>query len=134
VLMLGPPVLLAGAGLVYLLVNRPMRPYRVIGLTCALSFLTLLVLHGKPYYAGPIYPTLIAAGAGALEGLPGGLGRVAIRAGIGLVVAWGALVLPFGLPVVPPALMARCPAAMGIKAAPTPSRGAPLPLPQDYAD
>jgi len=51
-----------------------------------------------------------------------------------LVVAWGALVLPFGLPVVPPAPMARYAAALGIKAATTTNRGTALPLPQDYAD
>ena len=134
VLMLGPPVLLAGAGLVYLLVNRLMSPYRVIGLTCAFSFLTLLVLHGKPYYAGPIYPTLIAAGAGALAWRPGRLGRAAVLVVIVLVVVWGALVLPFGLPVVPPAPMARYAAALGIRAATTTNRGTALPLPQDYAD
>ncbi|MGO8925968.1 MAG: hypothetical protein ACLQU3_03600 [Limisphaerales bacterium] len=134
VLMLGPPVLLAGAGLVYLLVNRPMCPYRVIGLTGVLSLLILLALHGKPYYAGPIYPTLIAAGAVALAGLPGRLGRAAILVVVVLVVAWGALVLPFGLPVVPPAPMARYAAALGIKAATTTNRGTALPLPQDYAD
>jgi hypothetical protein len=134
VLMIGPPILLAGAGLVYLLANRTMRPYRVIGLTCVLSLLILLLLHGKPYYAGPIYPTLIAAGAVALSRLPLSLGRAAIVAVVVLVVAWGALVLPFGLPVVPPAPMARYAAALGIKAATTTNRGTALPLPQDYAD
>jgi len=134
ILMIGPPILLAGAGLVYLLVNRPMRPYRVIGLTCVFSFLILLLLHGKAYYAGPIYPTLIAAGAVALGRLPGRLGRAAILVFIVLVVTWGALVLPFGLPVVPPAPMARYAAALGITAATATNRGAALPLPQDYAD
>jgi 4-amino-4-deoxy-L-arabinose transferase-like glycosyltransferase len=134
VLMLGPSVLLAGAGLVYLLVNRTMRPYRVVGLTCVLAFLILLLLHGKPYYAGPIYPTLIAAGAVAFGRFPGRLGRAAVIGVTVLVVAWGALVLPFGLPVVPPAPMARYAAALGIRAATTTNRGTALPLPQDYAD
>lgn len=111
-----------------------MRPYRVIGLTCVLAFLTLLVLHGKAYYVGPIYPTLIAAGAVALGKLPRGLARAGVLAVIVLVVAWGALVLPFGLPVIPPAPMARYAAALGIKAATTTNRGTALPLLQDYAD
>jgi hypothetical protein len=106
----------------------------VIGLTCVLSFLTLLVLHGKAYYVGPIYPTLIAAGAVALGKLPGRLGRAAVLVVIVLVVAWGMLVLPFGLPVMPAAPMARYAAALGIKAATTTNSGTALPLPQDYAD
>jgi 4-amino-4-deoxy-L-arabinose transferase-like glycosyltransferase len=134
VLNLGPSVLLAGAGVVYLLLHRAMRPYRVIGLTCAFSFLILLVLHGKAYYIGPVYPTLIAAGAVALASLPGRVGRAAVVLVIVLVAAWGVMVLPFGLPVVPPAPMARYAAALGIKAATSTNRGTVLPLPQDYAD
>jgi hypothetical protein len=134
VLMLGPAVLLAGAGLVYLLVNRALRPYRVVGLTCVIAFLILLVLHGKAYYVGPIYPTLFAAGAVALGRLPERLGRAASVLVIVLVVAWGALALPLGLPLVPPVPMARYAAALGIKAATTTNRGTALPLPQDYAD
>lgn len=134
VLMIGPPILLAGAGLVYLLVNQTMRSCRVVGLTCVLGFLILLVLHGKAYYVGPIYPTLIAAGAVAFGRFPGRLGWAAVIGVTVLVVAWGALVLPFGLPLVPPSPMARYAAALGIKAATTTNRGTVLPLPQDYAD
>jgi len=134
VLMLGPPVLLAGVGVATLLVRRSMRPYRVAGLTCLFAFLLLLVLHGKPYYVGPIYPTLFAAGAVALERCPGRLGRAATVVMVVLTVAWGMLVLPFGLPMVPPAPMARFAVALGIKAATTTNRGTTLPLPQDYAD
>ncbi len=111
-----------------------MRPYRVVGLTCLVTFLTLLVLHGKAYYVGPIYPTLIAAGAVALGRLPRRFDRAASLVVIVLVVAWGAIGLPFGLPVVPPAQMARYAAAVGIKAATATNRGRSLPLPQDYAD
>jgi hypothetical protein len=133
-MILGPAILLAGAGLVHLLVNRSMRPYRVVGLTCLIVFLTLLVLHGKSYYVGPIYPTLIAAGAVALGRLPGRFGQTTTLLVIVLVVAWGAIGFAFGLPVVPPAQMARYAAAVGIKAATTTNRGTALPLPQDYAD
>jgi 4-amino-4-deoxy-L-arabinose transferase-like glycosyltransferase len=133
-LILGPAILLAGAGLIYLLLNRSMRSYRVVGLTCLIVFLTLLLLHGKSYYVGPIYPTLIAAGAVALGRLPGRFGQTASLVVIVLVVAWGAIGLAFGLPVVPPAQMARYAARVGIKSATTTNRGTALPLPQDYAD
>ncbi len=133
-LILGPAVILAVAGLFHLLVSRSMRAYRVIGLTCVITFLILLLLHGKAYYLGPTYPTLFAAGAVALGALSRRLGRAARLVVLGLVVVWGAISLPFGLPVVPPAPMARYAAAVGIKAATTTNRGTTLPLPQDYAD
>ena len=133
-LILGPAILLAGPGLIYLLVNRSMRPYRVVGLTCLIVFMMLLVLHGKSYYVGPIYPTLIAAGAVALGRLPGRVRQAASVLVIVLVAAWGAIGLAFGLPVVPPAQMARYAAAVGLKAATATNRGTALPLPQDYAD
>jgi len=133
-LILGPAVLLAGAGLACLLASRPMRLYRVIGWTCAAAFLLLLVLHGKAYYIGPIYPTLFAAGAVALGELRGRLGRAARWTVLGLIVVWGAVTFPFGLPVVPPAPMARYSATQATKAATTTNRGTTLRLPQDYAD
>jgi 4-amino-4-deoxy-L-arabinose transferase-like glycosyltransferase len=68
--MLGPAILLAAAGIFYLLVARSMRPYRAVGWTCVTAFVVLLVLHGKAYYIGPIYPLLFAAGAVALGALP----------------------------------------------------------------
>jgi len=134
VLMLGPAILLAVRGLVHLLLTRSLRPYRVVGLTCLITVLMLLILHGKVYYVGPIYPTLIAAGAVALGSLPGRFRLAASLLAIVLVALWGAIGLPFGLPVVPPAQMARYAAAVGIKAATTTNRGTALPLPQDYAD
>ncbi len=134
VLLLGPAVLLAVAGLGYLLRSSSMRPYRVVGWSCAVAFLILLLLRGKPYYIGPIYPALFAAGAVALQAAPARFGRRLYPAALLLLVGFGALTLPFGLPVVPPEPMARYAAALGITSAVTTNHGAVLPLPQDYAD
>lgn len=135
VLMLGPAILLAVAGLGSLLVIRTLRPYRVVGWTCVVSFLVLLCLHGKAYYIGPIYPMLFAAGATAVETIPGLWRHVVGVLMIVLITGWGAIIgVPFGLPVVPPRQMARYAAALGIKAAVTTNTGTTLTLPQDYAD
>lgn len=132
--MLGPALLLAVAGLIHLLTARSMRPYRVIGWTCVVSFLVLLFLHGKAYYIGPIYPTLMAAGAVALGAVGALWGRVANAVMVLLLVGLGVVGLPFGLPILPPPQMVRYANAVGLKAAVTTNRGTTLPLPQDYAD
>jgi hypothetical protein len=106
----------------------------VVGWTCVFAFLILLSLQGKAYYIGPIYPVLFAAGAVALEGIRGRLRKAGVVLTVLLVVGWGLIVLPFGLPLVPPAPMAKYAAALGIKGATTTNRGTTLPLPQDYAD
>lgn len=134
VLMLGPAVLLAAAGLCYLLRAEAMRAYRVLGWGCVAAFLILLALHGKPYYIGPIYPMLFAAGAVALTAAPTRLERLFHFGVVALIVAFGVLTLPFGLPILPPAPMARFSAAIGVRSAVTTNRGEELALPQDYAD
>ena len=55
------------AGLVALLVSRPLRPYRVLGWSYIVSYVIIFVQHGKNYYLAPIYPILFAAGAVAIE-------------------------------------------------------------------
>jgi hypothetical protein len=140
-LLYGPGVFLGGAGVVYLLRAESMRPYRAVAWTCIATWVLLLVLHGKPYYIGPIYPTLFGAGAVALErwteplrGRRGSAGTAVRGVAVGLIVAYGILILPFGIPVVPPAEMAAYSARVGITAAVTTNQGRRLPLPQDYAD
>ena len=132
--MFGPVVLLAVAGAVCLLAARFMRPYRVVGWTAVIAFLVLLVLHGKPYYIGPVYPTLFAAGAVAIETMPVRWRRVVGGAAIVLIAGWGAGTLPFGLPILPPSQMAKYAAAWVSRGAVTTNRGTTLALPQDYAD
>lgn len=141
-LLLGPALLLALLGLWATLRARALRVARTAGLACLAAFLLLLALRGKAYYIGPIYPFLFAAGAAALErglALPAAFAhpddaRTRLRLTLALVVAFGVVTLPFGLPVVPPAPMARYAATLGIASTTTTNMGEQLALPQDYAD
>jgi hypothetical protein len=133
-LLLGPALLLAIAGLVYLFRAAAMRPWRILGWTCVAIFALLLVMRGKPYYVAPIYPALLAAGGVALEAATARVRRALVPAFAIALLAAGVAGLPFGLPVVPPEPMARYSANLGITSAVTTNRGVVLPLPQDYAD
>ncbi len=126
------------AGAAALLFWEPLRPYRVLGFACVFAFLLLMVLHGKAYYIGPIYPTLIAAGAVWLDGaalrrLPS-VPRV-LRWG---VVTWmlveGVLMLPIALPILSPERTAVHIARLGAEWADATNWGGSLLIPQDFAD
>jgi hypothetical protein len=144
-LLLGPAVLLAALGLATLLLapRRLRAPAtlargRAAGIAAFVAIGLLLVLHGKAYYAGPVYPLLWAAGAVAIAGWrrwprTGWLGARARLVGAAtLIGAYGVATLPFGLPVLPPAAMARYAAATGVGT--ETNTGSRLALPQDYAD
>jgi hypothetical protein len=131
----GPAVLLALAGAAALLASRWMRPFRVVGWSCLLAFLVLLLLRGKPYYAGPIYPALFAAGAAQLEQLSGRVAGPAVRWGtVAVLAAFGLAMLPLGVPVLAPERMAAYTARLGLSEANRNNRGGMERLPQDYAD
>ena len=132
-LMHGPAVLLAVTGAATLLRRR----WRVVGLAVVVSFLIIMALRGKPYYVGPVFPTLFAAGAVAADRLVarvhGTAARYALALGIVASVGlWGPALLPLTVPIFPPAETARFAAAVG--AAPTTNRGVAIELPQDFAD
>jgi 4-amino-4-deoxy-L-arabinose transferase-like glycosyltransferase len=134
-LLWGPAVLLAAAGLYALLASPAMRPYRAVGWSCAVAFVLLLLLQGKAYYAGPLYPTLFAAGAVLFERAAHGLrGEVLQVATVAVLFAFGVVVLPLGVPILPPVEMAGYARALGVTAAVRTNTGAVGELPQDYAD
>jgi 4-amino-4-deoxy-L-arabinose transferase-like glycosyltransferase len=131
-MMLGPAAfLLAVTGAVFLLAHHRAAPWRAVGVACVTAFLLLLLLKGKPYYAGPIYPALLAAGAVALSG-PGRLRCALSVAMVVLTVAYGVVALPLGLPLLPPQRMAVYSGVIGVTS--TSNTGQVLRLPQDYAD
>lgn len=131
----GPQILLAAAGLAGLLAARRLRSWRLLGWAALVSLALFVAMRGKPYYSGPVHPLLYAAGGVWLETIRSRRARRGLAVGLAAAfAAWGAFILPFGLPVVPPAAMARYAAWTGIEAGTTTNRGEVLELPQDYAD
>jgi len=124
----GPGVLLAAGGAVALLLAKRFERQRALGWSCLAAFAILLLLRGKPYYVGPVYPLLFAAGAVPLE-------RSALRWVLGgLILLAGALLLPLGVPILPPERMAGYIQTIGATAALRTNTGEIERLPQDYAD
>ncbi len=94
------PLLLLG--LWFFLISRPGERYRLFGWMYVALFLLLVTRNAKPYYAGPIYPLMLAGGSVAVARLLARLRwrwpRVAIPAALAL---GGAAVAPMTLPVLP---------------------------------
>jgi 4-amino-4-deoxy-L-arabinose transferase-like glycosyltransferase len=138
VLMHGPATfLLAAIGGAALLGLRGSQRWRVVGLCCAIAFLIIMALRGKPYYVAPVFPTLFAAGAVVVGRLIARMGAPAPRyaaflATLTLVGLWGLALLPLSLPIYTPGETARFAAATG--RTPTTNRGVAIELPQDFAD
>lgn len=133
-LLFGLGTLVAVVGVVSLLVGRS-RAFRAVGIATLASFLLLLLMRGKPYYAGPIYPALFAAGAVAIESFSPARFGGAIRWGVAAtVLLFGIVTMPMGLPILPPATMAAYAARVGATSSVRTNRGEVLELPQDYAD
>lgn len=134
-LMQGPSGALVWlAGLFFVLLAAPMRPYRLVGFFYLLIIVLFLSMNGKGYYTLGTYPVLIAAGAVFWERF---LKNGWLRATLVAVVALpGVLLFPVGVPVLPAGkLTAYCQrlTAAGIEV--TRWEDAELhPLPQDYAD
>jgi 4-amino-4-deoxy-L-arabinose transferase-like glycosyltransferase len=134
-LLWGPAVVLAIAGLYGLLASPALRPFRPVGWSIAVAFVLLLLLQGKAYYAGPLYPTLYAAGAVLLErAAHRRVGEVLQTAAVAVLFAFGLVVLPLGVPILPPAEMAAYARALGVTAAVRTNTGEMGALPQDFAD
>jgi hypothetical protein len=131
--MFGPVILLAILGLVQLFRSR----YAAAGWAILATFILLMILKGKPYYVGPVYPTLLAAGAVMVGSwVTGRESRVVRLLGYSLpaliVIAFGAISLPFGVPVLPPAQMDAYARHLGETQ--ETNTGEVIALPQDYAD
>jgi hypothetical protein len=89
-------------GLIWLLLGREGRRYRLLGLAYLITLTEFILLHGKHYYLAPIYPMLFAAGAVAIESLFATQVRFIGPAFAVTMMALGALVVPTVIPILPP--------------------------------
>ncbi len=135
---------------------------RLVVLAALVAFVLMLFARGKPYYIAPIWPALIGIGFGRIdrwrrhatsepsarrstqttsrETTPrvgsSGSRRTLRTASLvmlwTLVIAWGVIGLPMGLPFLGPEPMSAYAARLG--AGTTTNTGEVISLPQDYAD
>jgi hypothetical protein len=133
--MMGMGFLLAVVGIAALCFAPSWRYHRTVGWTALFAFLTLIVLKGKAYYIGPIYPVMYGAGAVVLARIRRPRWGAAARWGtVALVAGYGLLTLPLGLPILAPPTMERYLAALSMETATETNIGRQERLPQDYAD
>jgi len=138
-LNIGPAgILVAIIGAAVMLAWNPLRTFAAISLSCILAFLLLLVLHGKPYYIGPIYPALFAAGGIALERMkwPRSLRAATVTRWtiVALMGAYFVATLPIALPILSVSASAEYAAHFAGSAVLRTNSGNFDQLPQDFAD
>lgn len=140
--LVGPAMLLALVGLVWLLSTRAAAPLRAVGIAVITSWILLSLNRGKAYYGAPVYPMLFAAGALAIAvALPERLAgsqtvwrkRIAFSIGAIMLLLWP-VALPIALPILSPERTARYIAALGVSGSTRTNYGTTLELPQDFAD
>jgi hypothetical protein len=109
--------------------------YRVFGWTYLVVLMAFIALKAKNYYVAPIYPILFAAGAIGLERLAAGrrIGAWMRGAYVALVIAAGAVLMPFSVPLLSPENFLRYQKAIGFQP-PEIEHQQNGPLPQWYAD
>jgi hypothetical protein len=126
---------IAAVGAAGLCFGRLGRRYRLAGWTALLAVATLILLHGKSYYAGPVYPVLLGAGSVMIATITAPRWGPIVRWGlVGILATYLVVLLPMGLPVLKPETMERYLVAIGLQSAAVTNVGAQERIPQDYAD
>jgi len=121
-------------GLLYGLLSRTARPWRILGVLF-LSVAALLIAAGssRASYLAVAYPPLFALGGLAWERWTAGRDRWVREPFLALVALLGLPMIPFALPVLPVDLYLKYQSALGQRPT-TEERKQVGPLPQGYAD
>ncbi|MBA2291695.1 MAG: glycosyltransferase family 39 protein [Gemmatimonadales bacterium] len=134
-LLYGPIAWLGVLGLGALVLTRALRWARLVAISAVAITALLIILHGKAYYLGPIWPALAAAGAVWLCSVTHTRFRAIVPAFALIAILFGILIaIPMGLPILPKEQMAAYAARLGLSSAVTTNRGEVAELPQDFAD
>jgi 4-amino-4-deoxy-L-arabinose transferase-like glycosyltransferase len=128
--------ILAVIGAGAMAIHREWRQFRFVAWTTILTFALFVVLRGKSYYVGPLYPVLFGMGAAVLDRMRIRRWRLGAQWSMaGLMVVYTAVLFPLGLPVLPPETLERYLVAIGMQeAANTTNVGNQERIPQDFAD
>ena len=122
-------------GVVALLVAARFRPHRFLGWAYVVAFTTFVVLKGKNYYLGPIYPVYLAAGAVVIETAIDRIRQAWLKPALAIVVlAAGAYFAPLVVPVMPVESFLQYMTRLPIKVPRTERSHARAALPQHYSD
>jgi Dolichyl-phosphate-mannose-protein mannosyltransferase len=124
-------------GLAWLFFSKEGKRFRFLGWTYVIVIAIFILLHGKTYYALPIYPILMAAGGVAWERAAESWRRArwALQFAFPSILILGGLAaVPFGIPILPVDSFLRYSQAIPSSAMVKAERDAPVPLPQLYAD
>jgi 4-amino-4-deoxy-L-arabinose transferase-like glycosyltransferase len=89
-------------GVLAFLFSARLKSYRFLGWCYLAAFAVFVILKGKNYYLGPIYPVYLAAGAIVIESYLARSRQVWLKPGlIILILAGGAWLAPVVMPVLP---------------------------------
>ncbi len=89
-------------GIIWLLLSREGRRYRLIAIAYLVTLAEFIVMHGKHYYLAPSYPMLFAAGAVGAERLFSFRLQWFKPALLVAMIAVAALLAPTVVPILPP--------------------------------
>jgi len=104
------------AGLVGLLVWKPVRAFQPLGWAYLAVLAVMLAGNSKAYYLAPAYTVLFASGAVAVEAVRPFIARTLVRTvTVLLIVAGGCMSAPMAKPVLPTDMFLRYSAAIGVK-------------------
>ena len=126
------PVWLLGG--LYFFFWRTGKPFRVLGWAFVTLLLLFIVLHGKDYYAAPVYPMVFAGGAIALEQLAARQHMAWLKpALVTLIVAGTLALLPLFAPVLSPEAFLRYQAKLPFNIQPDEKSMLAEPMPHYYS-
>jgi hypothetical protein len=122
-------------GVLAFLFSARLKPYRFLGWCYLVAFTVFVVLKGKNYYLGPIYPVYLAAGAVVIESFIRRSRQVWLKpALVVLILAAGAWLAPVVMPVLPVEQFVSYMAKLPFKIPRSEHSHTRAILPQHYAD